>query len=438
MTQPYREVMDYLYARLPMYQRVGPPALKKDLTNTLALLEALGHPEIRFPAIHIAGTNGKGSVAHLLGSLCMVNGLKTGIYTSPHYLDFRERIKIGADYIAEEDVVAFVDLCRPVIEEIEPSFFEVTVAMAFWHFARQQVDMAVVETGLGGRLDSTNVLTPLLSVITNIGWDHMNMLGDSLPAIAGEKAGIIKPHTPVIIGERQPETEPVFRQRAAEAAAPIFFAEEVVTCEIIAETWEGMTVRLGSPGREPGDYLTDLSGPYQARNVRTFLAAAGVLEQLDVLKADKVHLAEALHDVRGRTGLMGRWQVLGTEPLILCDSAHNVDGLRLLFERLREDKEGELHVVFGTVSDKDLSRVLGILPRSASYYLARPDIPRGMDVEVLAGWLEEAGLPHQECASVADAFNAACAHAEPKDRVVVCGSIFVVAEVLAMQDRFSV
>jgi dihydrofolate synthase / folylpolyglutamate synthase len=426
--QAYGQTLDYLYARLPMFQRVGPAAYKKDLTNTLALLEACGQPHLQFRSVHIAGTNGKGSVTHLLAASCLQAGLRTGIYTSPHYRDFRERIKIGSDYMSREAVVDFVSNNREAIEVIQPSFFEVTVAMAFRYFADQQVDIAIVETGLGGRLDSTNVLTPVLSVITQIGWDHMDLLGHTLEAIAGEKAGIIKPGVPVVIGESHPETLPVFCAVAGDRQAPLILAEEQWQAEVLRPGWTEMIVEATAADGRHRVLDTDVTGPFQIRNIRTWLAARDALVRLEILP-DRPEKDELAH-VRTKTGFLGRWQVLGDRPLVLLDSAHNRDGLTLLFSELEKHDFAHWHLVFGTVSDKDISPIIDLLPSGAAYYFAKADVPRGLDASVLQAHCATRGLQGQAFSSVAEAFAAAHRAAGQEDLVLVCGSIFVVAEVL--------
>lgn len=428
MSPGYRETLDYLFARLPMFQRIGPVAYKKDLTNTLALLEGCGCPHRSFRSVHIAGTNGKGSVTHLIAASCMQAGLRTGIYTSPHYRDFRERIKIGAGLIPEDSVVAFVHDHRDLIERVGPSFFELTVAMAFHYFAEQQVDIAVIETGLGGRLDSTNVIHPELSVITQIGWDHMDLLGDTLPAIAAEKAGIIKPGVPVVIGETLPETLPVFQAKAEETGSPLILAESQWAVTTARTGWQHMTLEASAADGRRKTLDTDITGPYQVANIRTWLAARDALCRLGLLPEGPG--AEEIANVRTLTGFMGRWQVLGERPLVLLDSAHNQDGLESLFNNLEAFSFARKHIVFGMVNDKAPDRLLDCLPADGLYYLARANVPRGMDAEALKGIFDAHRLRGSAWPSVQDAYHAALQAAGPDDLLLVCGSIFVVAEVL--------
>lgn len=430
----YRQVLADLFAMLPMFQRVGPVAYKKDLTNTTALLDALGNPERQFEVIHIAGTNGKGSLTHMIASLCIHHHRKTGLYTSPHYRDFRERIKIGSELIPPSEVVSFVSEHRALIEEVQPSFFELTVAMAFWYFARQKVDVAIVETGMGGRLDSTNVVHPVLSVITNIGFDHTDFLGKTLPEIAAEKAGIIKPGVPVVIGEEHPETAGVFLDIARERKSPITFASRAF--QVMSRTPEpgGQTVVVNerSSGRLH-TFHTDLEGPYQSRNLVTYLETVRTLERTGWLAVDDQLAFDSLQHIREVTRFMGRWQTIHEQPRVLVDSAHNEAGLASLFNGLSGYREDQLHIVYGTVRDKELSGVLSILPRKANYYFSQADVPRALPGHDLLVAARQAGLAGRSYAHVRGALKAAMARSNPDDLILVCGSIFVVAEVLPRQ-----
>ena len=426
----YRETLDFLYAQLPMFHRIGPAAFKKDLTNTLALCEHLGNPHLKFRSVHVGGTNGKGSVSHMLAAVCQSAGLKTGLYISPHYKDFRERIKVNGRYISRRDVIAFVQNNREAIERIQPSFFELCVAMAFDHFARAQVDIAVIEVGLGGRLDSTNVITPLLSVITNISYDHMNMLGDTLPLIAYEKAGIIKPGVPVVIGETHPESAPVFLKKAAETGSEIVFADQHFEVEA-AHASEFSTTYHVSKNRQT--FLEDLeveaAGPFQSRNLVTLLQTTELLHRA-LPEIDRNALSSGLKNLRTLTRFIGRWQVIGRNPTILCDSAHNEAGIKTVFEHIARQSPPRLHIVTGFVNDKEVDKVLAYFPQSARYYFAKANIPRGLEATILqekaAGW----GLKGKAYTSVRNALRAAKRVARPDDLIVVTGSIFVVAEVL--------
>ena len=412
-----------------MFQRIGPAAFKKDLSNTLALCAALGQPQERFPCIHVAGTNGKGSVAHFLSAALQAAGYRVGLYTSPHYRDFRERIKIDGQYASRDYVVEFVARYRHLFEEIQPSFFEITVAMAFDYFAQSQVDVAVIEVGLGGRLDSTNVITPELSVITNISFDHMDFLGDTLPQIAAEKAGIIKPGIPVVVGETQPETAPVFLAKATAEQAPIVFADQRYRAERRGVNSSRAIYDVYRDGRLYLEALElDALGPYQGKNLQTALQA------LECLPA-RWHISEAalrqgLSNLRQLSNMIGRWQTLGERPTILCDSAHNEAGMALAMAALQQIPYRQLHIVMGTVSDKDPAKLLWQMPREAAYYFARPNIPRGLDAEKLRQEASALGLQGKAYSSVRQALRAARRHADPNDLIYVGGSIFVVAEVV--------
>ena len=428
----YTEALDYLYTQLPMYQRQGAAAMKKDLTNIRRLCAALGHPERRFPSIHLAGTNGKGTTAHLIAAALQVEGLRVGLYTSPHYKDFRERIKLDGGLLPKRRVSRFVEQHRALFAEIQPSFFEITVALAFQYFAEAAVDIAVIETGLGGRLDSTNVLDPLVSVITNISFDHQQFLGNTLPAIAGEKAGIIKPGRPVVIGEHQSETDPVFVRTAAESAAPLTFAQDDWAVTLLDTDLARSTYAVRYRGRLVLERLSvELFGNFQAKNMQTALAALRTLEDTRfdfVLRPQRLHAAWG--NLRTRVGYQGRWQLLGRDPLVLTDSAHNAAGLRLAMQQLAAVRRGRLHLVLGFVNDKDLDRVFPLLPTDAAYYFARPDIPRGLATEDLIAAAARAGIVGRGYRSVRRALAAARRKAAAADTIYVGGSTFVVAEVI--------
>lgn len=425
----YQLTLDYLFEQLPMFQRIGPPAFKKGLGNTLALLEALDNPQEQFLAIHIAGTNGKGSVAHLLAAILQAAGYRTGLYISPHYKDFRERIKVNGQYVSKAYVVDFTERNRDLFDRIQPSFFEITVAMAFDYFAKQKVEVAVVETGLGGRLDSTNVLTPVLSVITNISFDHQQFLGNTLPLIAAEKAGIIKPRIPVVIGETHPETKPVFVAKAAEMEAPIVFADERWRAEWKAETLTHSTYDLWH--EDQAEYLAldvNLHGRYQSKNLQTVAQAVDLLKNTFDISTQNIR--DGLFNLKTLTKFMGRWQVIGTHPAIICDSAHNEGGLKLTLEQVAQCPYDNLHIVMGTVSDKELKPVLELFPKHARYYFCKANIPRGLDAKQLQVRASQEGLKGRAYVSVKRALQAAKRQAKPEDLIFVTGSIFVVAEVL--------
>ena len=384
----YQQTLHYLYTQLPLFTRVGASAYKKDLTNTLALCELLDNPQHKFKSVHVAGTNGKGSTSHMLAAILQTAGYKTGLYTSPHLKDFRERIRVGGQMIGQQTVVDFVARYRPAFEAIEPSFFEMTVALAFDVFAKEKVDIAVVEVGLGGRLDSTNIINPLLSIITNIGWDHMNILGDTLQLIAAEKAGIIKPSTPVIIGEYQPEIADVFLDKAKNENTTITFASEENLKFKIQNLKAGhpdlLDVEVTTQGIKPiiRHLQLDLPGTYQLKNLRTVLAAVDELRRQGFTITDE-HMAIALKQVKALTGLHGRWEVLNRNPLTICDTGHNPEGIREVLKNIAAVPYKQLHFVIGMVNDKDITKILAMLPADARYYFCKPDIPRGLEAESL-------------------------------------------------------
>ncbi len=432
----YKETLNFLFEQLPMFHRIGAAAYKADLKNTVALLENVGNPQHKFPCIHIAGTNGKGSVSHFLAAIFQAAGLKTGLYISPHYKDFRERIKINGQYIPQKRVIDFVEKNRAAIENIQPSFFEMTVAMAFEHFAHEKVDIAVIEVGLGGRLDSTNVVEPLLSVITNISFDHVNLLGDTLPKIAFEKAGIIKPRIPVVVGEFHPETFSVFEKKAAETESEIFLADaNFRVVETGSSNWETTTYDVFF-GKEiyTKNLKVDAAGPFQAKNLATVFQAVEVLRQLDFFKTENLlsekNVAAGLGNLKKLTRFIGRWQIIGERPTVLCDSAHNEAGIQLAFEKIETMQFKNLHIVTGFVNDKDISTILQYFLKSGKYYFAKANIPRGLDAKILKEKSVEFGLRGKAFSSVKNALRAARRASEPEDLVVVIGSIFVVAEVI--------
>jgi dihydrofolate synthase/folylpolyglutamate synthase len=401
----YQETLDWMFEQLPMFQRVGAIAFKKDLTNTLALAKYLNNPHHQFKSIHVGGTNGKGSTSHMLASVLMEAGYKVGLYTSPHLKDFRERIRINGEMITEAEVVEFIDINKDFLEQQKLSFFEMTVGMAFHHFALHHVDFAVIEVGLGGRLDSTNIINPQVSVITNIGYDHMQFLGDTLPLIAAEKAGIIKQNTPVVIGEYQEEVFTVFKDKAAELHAPLFVAEDMIK----------------------GDYQTVLMGNYQQKNVKTVVQTVKVLQNLGI-EISEQHLKIGLLNVLKNTHLKGRWQVLQENPKVICDTAHNKEGLTYVLKQLQEEKFEQLHIVLGMVNDKEISKILTMFPKNACYYFCKPNIPRGLETTILQQEAISVGLSGKTFASVNEAYSHAIANAAKTDLVFVGGSTFVVAE----------
>lgn len=426
----YSQTIDYLFSMLPMFSRSGASALKKDLTNTLLLCRHLGEPQSAFRSIHVAGTNGKGSVSHMLAAVLQKAGYKTGLYTSPHLRDFRERIRIDGEMISQDEVVAFTENMRLKIEEIRPSFFELTVAMAFDHFARHQVDIAVIEVGLGGRLDSTNIITPELSVITNIGMDHMNILGDTLPQIAAEKAGIIKEHVPVVIGETHTQTRDVFIQKATSCKAALSFADECLSVIPEGFTDNGLLrVQLSGDTSLPAQIQLDLTGTYQLKNVVTVLTSVSVLRRKGFAITNEM-IKDALSQVKLLTGLKGRWHKLSDNPLTICDTGHNTHGIEEVLKSIAGVKYNTLHFVLGMVRDKDISKVLQMLPVTARYYFTMPAIERAKPCDELAAEAAAAGLEGQSFPSVVRALKAAQSAAVEGDLVFVGGSTFVVAEVI--------
>lgn len=423
----YEEIIAYLFSRLPMYQRIGAAAYKADLKNTLALCQLLGNPEKFLQTIHVGGTNGKGSTSHMLASVFQECGYKTGLFTSPHLKDFRERIRINGQMIEKEWIVDFVRQWKNNFEKIGLSFFEMTVGMAFEYFREQQVDIAVIEVGMGGRLDSTNVITPMISVITNISRDHMKFLGNTLAEIAFEKAGIIKPGVPVVIGETHPDSAPVFISKAAEMQAPITFADQL--WNVTEENDEILIAFENQPWMILKDF--PLKGSYQHRNLRTVCEALRVFVQTQpgfIIPEEKI--LKGLRNVVKNTGLQGRWQVLNHSPLTICDVGHNEDGIRQVLLNLRKQKFRHLHFVFGMVNDKDTETMLSLLPTDATYYFCKPDIPRGLPVDELAEAARRFQLKGSTYPSVAAAYQAACQAAAPEDLIMIGGSTFVVAEVL--------
>ena len=428
----YQQTLDYLYTQLPVFTRVGASAYKEDLTNTIALLNILDNPEHKFKSVHVGGTNGKGSTSHMLAAILQVAGYKTGLYTSPHLKDFRERIRINGAMISEQTVIDFVADHKSDFERIQPSFFEMTVALAFDVFAKEQVDIAIVEVGLGGRLDSTNVINPLLSIITNIGWDHMNLLGDTLQKIAAEKAGIIKPSTPAIIGEYQPEVADVFINKAKQQNAGLLFASEdksEVKIQNSKEHLEFLEINASQSSHPDLHILLDLPGTYQLNNVRTVLTAVDELRKQGFTITDE-HITTALKQVKTLTGLHGRWEVLNRNPLTICDTGHNPEGITEVLKNIASVNYEHLHFVIGMVNDKDISKVLSMLPGKATYYFCRPDIPRGLEAESIREKAAGFGLHGEAYGSVKEALQAAQANATDKDLVFVGGSTFVVAEVV--------
>ncbi len=412
-----------------MFSRIGAAAYKKDLTNTIRLCEALGNPHNKLKTIHVAGTNGKGSVSHMLAAVLQTAGYKTGLYTSPHLKDFRERIKINGRLCPEEFVVEFTERIQLLIDELEPSFFEITVAMAFDHFEKEQVDIAVIETGLGGRLDSTNIITPELSIITNISWDHMNMLGDTLEKIAFEKAGIIKQNIPVVIGEASGEIKAVFQYQAAAKNAPLYFASEKrYTAGWKYEHHQLQVEVSDSSTDQHHTYELDLPGIYQTKNILTLVEAAHQLAAKG-WRTDEDTLKRALPHVKKLTGLHGRWEIVQQNPVVILDVGHNQDGVTQIVEQLAFTNFRHLHIVIGMVKDKEIDNVLALLPGYASYYFTQARIPRALEAELLLEKAKKFQLTGQPFPEVNMAIQHAISHAHKDDLILVCGSVFLVGEV---------
>lgn len=422
----YKEALDFLYSQLPMFQRQGATAMKKNLDNILALCSFLGQAQNKFPSIHVAGTNGKGSTAHMLSALLQSQGYRVGVYTSPHYKDFRERIKINNGFISKREVVEFIELIRDQIEKIRPSFFEITVAMAFHYFAQQKVDIAIIEVGLGGRLDSTNVITPLVSVITNISKDHMQFLGDTLVEIAGEKAGIIKKDIPVVIGEKQDEVFDVFLKKAQENDAQLILAEEIVEVSFDEAESQGIIDVLDKKIPFEAHWFAD----YQRYNLQT--AIASFIQWADITghTIDWDQVPKALLGLPEISYFVGRWMTLGESPKIIAESAHNEAGLALMSKKLWKLKYKHYHFVLGFSNDKDLDTVLHYFPQNATYYFAKADIPRGLEAKKLQEKAREYHLKGRAYVSVKNAYKAAKRNAGKEDFIYVGGSIFIVSEVL--------
>lgn len=429
----YTETLDFLYARLPMFHRIGPAAYKNSLDNTLLLDEYFGHPHRNFKTVHVAGTNGKGSVSHMLAAVFQQAGYKTGLYTSPHLVDFRERIRVNGAMISEQEVTDWVEkhAVGQNLWNIEPSFFELTVALAFDYFSRQKVDIAIIEVGLGGRLDSTNIITPEISVITNIGYDHVQLLGDTLEKIAGEKAGIIKPEVPVVVGETHPETEPVFRNFGHNKNSTVYFADSEYKTEYSMLSMDGRQILHISKNGKPAlqDVKVDLLGYYQQKNIPTVLKTIEILQE-NGWEISMESIYDGLKNAASSTDLMGRWQIIGNNPLIVCDTGHNEDGIKMIVNQIKNTAYKSLHIVFGMVADKDIVHVLQLLPREATYYFTRAALPRALDEKILAEQANLIGLKGESYPSVKEAFTTAVTNANKNDLIFIGGSNFVVAEIL--------
>ncbi len=433
----YQNTIDYLYSRLPMFSRIGAAAIKNDLHNTELICSFLGNPEKKFKTIHIAGTNGKGSTSHMLAAIFQKAGYKTGLYTSPHLYDFRERIKVNGALCKIEFVTSFTNRVKPLIEKIEPSFFEITVGMAFEYFAVENCDIAIIETGLGGRLDSTNVIEPVLSVITNIGWDHMALLGNTLEAIASEKAGIIKKETPIVISESIPESKSVFIQKAALENAPIYFSEDFIQAEAFENNWDTASFSFSQPlfhllSKPLFDakftVSADLPGKYQAKNLKGVLVACQLLTDMGWKLTSEI-IKQALLEIKASTGLMGRWECIQSNPRIVLDVAHNEHGIKAMLDQLATTHYEQLYIVTGMVKDKDVDAVLTLLPNNANYYFTQSHLPRALAAKELAEKANAFGLKGEIYSDVNIALQKATVKANDKDLILVIGSVYLVAEV---------
>lgn len=428
-TMDYQSCIEYLYTKLPMFSRTGAAALKMDLSNTIALCAALGNPQHRFRTIHVAGTNGKGSVSHMLASIMQEAGLKTGLYTSPHLKDFRERIRINGEIIPTEEVVHFTENIKDLIEALEPSFFEVTVAMAFDHFAKENVEVAIIETGLGGRLDSTNIIQPEISIITNIGLDHVQLLGNTLGLIAAEKAGIIKAKTPAVIGQTHVETAAVFETMARQLDAPIVFADAI--WETAAQSITPGNISIELTGIRDGStrkFNADLAGIYQADNIRTVITAIDLLIERG-WKVKEEDIAKGIAFAKKNTGLHGRWEVINTAPIVILDVAHNTEGIKQVVQQINASAFEKLFIILGMSKDKDVEAVITQLPKQAIYGFTQAQIPRALTKEELEKMASSASLNGQSYPDVNTAIEDTLKMAGPNDLVLVCGSVFVVGEV---------
>ncbi|MEJ8802429.1 bifunctional folylpolyglutamate synthase/dihydrofolate synthase [Pontibacter sp. H249] len=425
----YQDCLDYLYQQLPMYQRIGNAAFKKSLDNIIDLCEALGQPQHKFKSIHVGGTNGKGSSSHMLAAVLQEAGYKTGLYTSPHLKSFTERVKVNGQELPQDYLIRFVEQNKELFESIKPSFFEMTVALAFKYFADEQVDIAVIEVGLGGRLDSTNIITPEVSLITNIGYDHQALLGDTIVAIASEKAGIIKAGVPAVISTKQEEAEEVFILKAMKVEAPLYFATDKFRLELVEGDLERQVFQVYSNEML---YLAglelDLTGSYQKYNLPGVLQVLALLQEKGYSIPEEA-LRAGLAKAKSITGLKGRWQKLNDSPLTICDTGHNEDGIKQILQQLEALQPKQVHMVFGAVNDKDITKVLQLLPKVYTYYFCQADIPRALPVADLHKQSLEVGLKGTAYTSVSEAINAAKANAAPDEVIFIGGSTFVVAEI---------
>jgi dihydrofolate synthase / folylpolyglutamate synthase len=425
----YQEVLDYLYQQLPMFQRIGNAAFMKSLDNIITLCDALGNPQHNYKTVHVAGTNGKGSSSHMLAAVLQEAGYKTGLYTSPHLKSFTERVRVNGAELSQQYLIDFVENYKSLFEEVQPSFFEMTVALAFKYFADEKVNVAVIEVGLGGRLDSTNIITPEASLITNIGFDHQNLLGNTLQEIAGEKAGIIKPGVPATISLKQPDIENVFREKAADVNAPLYFATDNYSVELKSHTLEQQVFDVYKQGElYLPELQLDLTGIYQRYNLPGVLQTIALLTERGFAISEEA-IRNGLANAKQLTGLKGRWQVLNHSPLTICDTGHNADGINQILTQLHSLQPKQVHFVFGAVNDKDVTTILEMLPKNYSYYFCQATIPRALPVAELQQKADLVGLNGKSYPTVAEAVKAAKENAAPDEVIFIGGSTFVVAEI---------
>jgi dihydrofolate synthase/folylpolyglutamate synthase len=425
----YKETIEYLYTQLPMFAKIGERAIKKTLDNTIKLCSYLDNPQLKFKSIHIAGTNGKGSTAHTLSSIFQEQGFKTGLYTSPHILDFRERIKINGKMCNKQFISKITQQLQPIIQEIQPSFFEITVAMAFYYFAKQKVDIAIIETGLGGKLDSTNIIQPILSIITNISFDHQNILGNTLAEIAKEKAGIIKPKTPIIVGRKQDEIKNIFKTVAKENHADIYFADDIIKIENYNYSNTHTTIQY-LYNNKLHEIKTDLNSVYQYENIKTVLAAINIYNKYSTNNIEEKNIQKGLNKVYKNSNLMARWQCIQQQPKTIVDVAHNEDGIKQALAQLKQEKYEQLHIIYGAVKDKDVSKILKLLPKNAIYYFTQPTIERKLDVDILLNQAKNENLNGKPYKTTKMAWNAAQKNAQKNDLILVIGSFFILDKIL--------
>lgn len=425
----YQETIEWLFSRLPMFQRQGQVAYKKDMANITALCKLNDNPQNKFKSIHIAGTNGKGSVSHILSSVLQSAGYKTGLYTSPHLKDFRERIMINGEMITEDNVINFVKRFMSDFVKIKPSFFEMSVAMAFDHFAKNKVDIAIIEVGLGGRLDSTNIISPILSVITNISYDHTQFLGNTLEEIAGEKAGIIKPNIPVVIGETNNKTKEIFIKKAKVNKSGICFAdnEYKINSSYINENFE-LCLTIKSNSVIYKEIISDASGNYQQKNIVTAIKAIDIISDKFIIKPEDIY--KGIRNIRKNTGFSGRWHILCKSPLIIADTGHNIAGITEITKQLKSLTYKDLHIIFGVVNDKNIDDILNIMPKNAVYYFTKANIPRSLDESELQNEAKRFQMKGETYPTVNQAFKKAKEEANNSDMILICGSTFIVAEII--------